>query len=461
MTRIASAPNRSWLCPSCGRRVPTQIRTCRCGTGKPENTDRARGRHSRVRPSAATSKRLPWEWIGWGLAAALAVLLGWQQVSGPSPLEEGPDETRTTPTPDDPAFEDVSTARAGEPDVDDSAVGPDASSFEDVIAKVLPAVVSVETSRGVGTGFFIERSLVVTNHHVLGSGLPTLRLSNGEKIQGEVWKEAESSDLAIIRLDRGSYDQPLLELATAEDLRVGQEVYAIGSAMGVLDNTVTRGIVSALRSIGDFTLIQTDAAINPGNSGGPLIDRKGRVVGITTLKMGEGESLGFAVAAKHATDLLEGRDPMAFLFAPSYGGRSGPSNRMQDYELTLNELVTRVALLSAQWKALWAECSDTGTNEITASWDDTHTWSPNADTAFITRFSTYTAVQVLFSEVRRWDRDCPHRYLGIVRDVYSIVTAYDRVYEEYDAFAAEHDMLEKVGRQLPKPSEIVHALRLR
>ncbi len=63
-------------------------------------------------------------------------------------------------------------------------------------------------------------------------------------------------------------NQQLLTLGTASSLRVGQEVIAVGSALGVLPNTVTRGIVSALRRAGDLVLIQTDAAINPGNSGG-------------------------------------------------------------------------------------------------------------------------------------------------------------------------------------------------
>ncbi len=76
--------------------------------------------------------------------------------------------------------------------------------------------------------------------------------------------------------------------------------------MGILDNTVTRGIISGIRTSEELTLLQTDAAINPGNSGGPLIDRNGRVIGITTFKyLGDdeqvrGESLGFAVAIDHA-----------------------------------------------------------------------------------------------------------------------------------------------------------------
>jgi hypothetical protein len=91
----------------------------------------------------------------------------------------------------------------------------------------------------------------------------------------------------------------------------------------VLQNTVTRGIVSAVRNANGVILIQTDAAINPGNSGGPLIDRAGRVIGITTLKVASNsEALGFAVAIDHARPLIEGR-PAELVAAPA--GSQAPS----------------------------------------------------------------------------------------------------------------------------------------
>ncbi len=91
------------------------------------------------------------------------------------------------------------------------------------------------------------------------------------------------------------------------DVRPGQEVIAIGLALGVFQNSVTRGIISAIRRADRTVMLQTDAAINPGNSGGPLLNRQGQVVGINTLKVGgAAESLGFAVAADHARALLGG-----------------------------------------------------------------------------------------------------------------------------------------------------------
>ena len=106
-------------------------------------------------------------------------------------------------------------------------------------------------------------------------------------------------------------------------MRPGEEVVAIGSALGVLQNTVTRGIVSAIRIDGGVTLLQTDAAINPGNSGGPLLDRNGTVVGVNTMKVGSAASIGFAVAAEHVRAIVEGRGPAAA--SPVLSGGVRPS----------------------------------------------------------------------------------------------------------------------------------------
>ena len=96
-------------------------------------------------------------------------------------------------------------------------------------------------------------------------------------------------------------------MASAQSLKPGQEIVVIGSALGTLQNSVSRGIVSGLRSAGGATLVQTDAAVNPGNSGGPMLDRSGAVVGITTMGYKNAEGLNFGVAIDHARDLLEGR----------------------------------------------------------------------------------------------------------------------------------------------------------
>ena len=98
-------------------------------------------------------------------------------------------------------------------------------------------------------------------------------------------------------------------MGSIDDVAVGQDVVAIGSAF-LLEATVTRGIVSAIRTANDVTFVQTDAAINPGNSGGPLLNSYGEVIGINVAKLAGAESLGLAIAADHARALHGSDDPL-------------------------------------------------------------------------------------------------------------------------------------------------------
>ena len=111
----------------------------------------------------------------------------------------------------------------------------------------------------------------------------------------------------MLKVTTPSPSQPFLTMGTSSSLKPGQEVVVIGSALGTLQNSVSRGIVSGLRNSGGVTLVQSDAAANPGNSGGPMLDRNGRVVGILTAGMRGQEGLNFAVSIDHARDILEGR----------------------------------------------------------------------------------------------------------------------------------------------------------
>jgi hypothetical protein len=195
------------------------------------------------------------------------------------------------------------------PAVATAPVPADGGSVESAAARVVPAVVAIESSAGRGTGFFVAGGLVLTNAHVVGgAAYVSLRVADGSTLNGRVLRTSPGVDLAVVRPERIPAGQAVLALRAVREVRVGQEVLAVGSALGVLTNTVTRGIVSGVRNAGGVTLIQTDAAVNPGNSGGPLVDRQGWVLGVTTLKMvGEAESLSFAVAADHARPLLEDR----------------------------------------------------------------------------------------------------------------------------------------------------------
>jgi S1-C subfamily serine protease len=188
-----------------------------------------------------------------------------------------------------------------------------AGSIEDVVSASLPAVASIETGTGRGSGFFIRPDLVVTNNHVVeGQNSVTLRVA-GAQYTARVMTTSAGVDLALLQVYNANPKQATLRLGTVATARPGEEVIAIGYALGALSNTVTRGIVSALRQAGSVTLIQTDAAINPGNSGGPLIGRDGTVIGINSMGISKevGEGVAFAIAIDHAIALVNGRPVVA------------------------------------------------------------------------------------------------------------------------------------------------------
>ena len=194
--------------------------------------------------------------------------------------------------------------------------GSDASSDPDEWREPLRGAVAT------GTGFIIEESgLILTNNHVVhGAHSVEVRLQNGRRYQAEVVGRDANTDIALLRLlGTGGGAFPVAELGESEDVEVGEWVIALGNPLG-LDFTVTAGIVSALgRSLGGGqsavqSFIQTDAAINPGNSGGPLVDLRGRVVGMNTAIqtdggtprwLGYGMAIPIDLALRVTDDLLE------------------------------------------------------------------------------------------------------------------------------------------------------------
>jgi S1-C subfamily serine protease len=179
-----------------------------------------------------------------------------------------------------------------------------------------------------GSGFVIDRSGdILTNAHVV-DGATKVTVDLGDKTyDAKIVGRDTSSDVALLKIDAGKGALHPLQLGDSSNLNVGDPVVAIGNPFG-LDRTVTTGIVSALQrkieAPNGFTIsnvIQTDAAINPGNSGGPLIDGRGRVVGINSqieTAGGNGNiGIGFAVpinTAKKIADQLKSKGSVQHAF---------------------------------------------------------------------------------------------------------------------------------------------------
>jgi serine protease Do len=163
--------------------------------------------------------------------------------------------------------------------------------------------------RALGSGVIIdEEGYVLTNNHVIaGADQITVKLKDGAEYEAEIKGRDKKTDIALIKI-KSKRDFPFIKLGDSDKLRVGDWVLAVGNPFG-LENTVTAGIVSAKgRIIGagpydDF--IQTDASINPGNSGGALIDMEGRLVGINTAIVAQGQGIGFAIPINLAKSVMK------------------------------------------------------------------------------------------------------------------------------------------------------------
>lgn len=205
------------------------------------------------------------------------------------------------------------------------------SELAEVIEKALPSVVNVQVESivcdvsgpiegsGQGSGVVIDRrGIVLTNYHVIAGAVDVEVVFNDDRgsVSGTVIGEDPDKDLAVVRVDGNDLDP--IEIGRSSDLRLGDDVVAIGFPLGLGGGpTVTKGIVSATDraitaegAVGGAEelggLLQTDAAINPGNSGGALIDAGGRLVGINTAaaQAAAAENVGFAIAIDQALPVV-------------------------------------------------------------------------------------------------------------------------------------------------------------
>jgi serine protease Do len=242
------------------------------------------------------------------------------------------------------------------------AIPKELTSYRDVVKKVLPAVVSIESKAkpvarvkspskrrgpsfdesqvpeefrkffrefpnlpempneqpnespylGMGSGFIVDpKGVIVTNYHVVdGADEVEVHLKDGRKFTSKDIKSDPKTDLAIVRIDAKS-PLPYLEFGDSKAMEIGDRVLAVGAPFG-LTGSVTAGIISAkgrdlhMNLYEDF--LQTDAAINPGNSGGPLVNLDGQVIGIDSAiksRSGGWQGVGLAISSNLAKNVME------------------------------------------------------------------------------------------------------------------------------------------------------------
>ena len=209
----------------------------------------------------------------------------------------------------------------------------DAMSAADAFNKVAPAVVIVSTKstvtngftsqdgEGMGSGFIInQEGYILTNYHVISSAKEiTVTLSDNTEVSATVVNYDSEKDIAMIKLKEGTKVPGIAELGDSDEVYPGAEVIAIGTPLSKnFAQTLTKGVISGSnRTIAgengtSVNLIQTDAAINPGNSGGPLVNAKGQVIGINSMKIGTQaagsagvEGIGFAIPINEVKNKID------------------------------------------------------------------------------------------------------------------------------------------------------------
>jgi S1-C subfamily serine protease len=176
---------------------------------------------------------------------------------------------------------------------------------------------SQTVQKDIGSGFVVDKGIIVTNKHVVSDltlKYKVIDTDNNEYKVTNIYRDPVN-DLAIIRIENGDNLTPIT-IGDSDNLKVGQSVVAIGTALGEFRHTVTTGVISGLGrgiSAGDplagyveklENVIQTDAAINPGNSGGPLLNSSGKAIGVNVAVADGAQNVGFAIPINVVKDSL-------------------------------------------------------------------------------------------------------------------------------------------------------------
>ncbi|RKD22160.1 serine protease Do [Caminicella sporogenes DSM 14501] len=217
----------------------------------------------------------------------------------------------------------------------------------------------IQEANGSGVIFDVndKNILILTNNHVIEDAQELIVTLNGNvKVPAVVMGKDRETDLAIVKIEKKDVPEDVYKkvrpavFGDSDLLRVGEPAIAIGNPLGY-NNTVTVGVISALNrelNLPDkrLRLIQTDAAINPGNSGGALVNIKGEVIGINTIKIADTkvEGIGFAIPINHAKPIIEELVNKGYVSRPFLGilGRDVDEHLSELYEIPIGVIVVDV-----------------------------------------------------------------------------------------------------------------------
>lgn len=196
-------------------------------------------------------------------------------------------------------IKEVSVSKIDNASLSNTPIVSDRSSTENIFDKISPAIVFIKTSNGSGSGMIIENNgLILTNAHVIfGVDTAIITLQNKQSYEATVVGRNENIDIALLKISGNNF--PTVDLGDSDFMKQGEEIFALGFPYGFTDETtITKGILSARQNLDGTQFLQIDLQILPGNSGGAIVDKMGKVVGMSTLLIDRaniGEYLKFAL----------------------------------------------------------------------------------------------------------------------------------------------------------------------
>lgn len=206
------------------------------------------------------------------------------------------------------------------------------------------------TQAGTGSGVVYKKedgnAYIVTNHHVIaGADRVEVVLADETKVDAEIIGSDDYTDLAVLRIDGENVDH-VIEMGSSENVKVGEPVLAIGNPLGLqFAGSVTQGIISGVERIvpqdidrdgqaeWHMEVLQTDAAINPGNSGGALVNMKGQLIGINSMKIAQSavEGIGFSIPIDMVKEIIKDLEEDGTVTRPYMGVSLGSLSQVPKY----------------------------------------------------------------------------------------------------------------------------------